>query len=147
MPLKSCSSSLSAGILIKLFKVYRRKCQKLKFKSLWAPRLLAKNGSRFERPETEFWRWKGEFANFFYWLINAPNCDIIWTENGVVIDGFIPEKLTFKECSECVQHVSNKCWTRFKHRIESQYLWKEVINPIFVFGPNNVILRRHQIGQ
>ena len=43
--------------------------------------------------------------------------NIIWTENGSVIDCFITEILTFKECSKRFQRVWNSCWTRFEHTL------------------------------
>ena len=43
--------------------------------------------------------------------------DIIWTENGDVIDSLIPEIMTFKECSKRVQHVFDTCWTSFEHSL------------------------------
>ena len=43
-------------------------------------------------------------ADFFIGLSDAPKHDITWTENGNVIDRFLPEILTLKECSKRVQH-------------------------------------------
>ena len=49
---------------------------------------------------------KGDFANCFIGLLAAaPKYDIIWTENENLIDRFLPEILTLKECSKCVQDV------------------------------------------
>ena len=44
-----------------------------------------------------------------YIISDAPKYDIIWTENGDVIDSFISKILTCKERSKRVQHVSNTC--------------------------------------
>ena len=46
---------------------------------------------------------KGRFAYFFIGQSDAIQYDIIWSENGDVIDRFIPEILTFKY----VQSVSD----------------------------------------
>ena len=51
---------------------------------------------------------KGEFANFFIGCSDASKYDIIWTEDGDVIDRFLPEILSFKECWKRVQHVFDK---------------------------------------
>ena len=45
----------------------------------------------------------GEFDS----LSDAPKYDIIWTEKENLIERFLPEILTFKECSKRVQHMSN----------------------------------------
>ena len=63
---------------------------------------------------------KGEFANFFIGVSDDRNYDIIWTENGDVIDRFILEVFTFKELH--------------------QYLWNESIIHIAAFTLNNVML-------
>ena len=59
---------------------------------------------------------KGEFANFFTGLSDVPNYDIILTEYGEVIGSFIPEILTFKECS-ISQEGSNQSNFRFLVKI------------------------------
>ena len=41
-----------------------------------------------------------------YIIYDTPKYDIIWTDNSDVIDGFIPEIWTFKECSKR-EHVLN----------------------------------------
>ena len=56
---------------------------------------------------------KGNFANFFIFPSDAPKYDIIWTEVCDLIDSFVSEILTFKECSKRVLQVFNTCWTRF----------------------------------
>ena len=61
--------------------------------------------------------------------------NIIWTENGDVIDRFLPEILTFKASQ--THMLDTLCSTLF----ERQYLWWEAMNQIFFFIPNNVILR------
>ena len=40
---------------------------------------------------------KGEFVNFLICPSDATNYDKIWTENGDLIDSFIPEILTFNQ--------------------------------------------------
>ena len=55
----------------------------------------------------------GVFANFIG-LSDAQRYDAIWTENGDMIDSFIPDILTLKECSKRIQHVSETCWTYFE---------------------------------
>ena len=40
---------------------------------------------------------QGKFANFFVGVYHFPKSDIMSTENGKVINGFIPEIMTFKE--------------------------------------------------
>ena len=40
-----------------------------------------------------------EFANLFIGRSDAPEYDIIWTENNDAIDSFISEILTLEECS------------------------------------------------
>ena len=63
---------------------------------------------------------KERVHQFFIGLSDAPKYDIIRTENGEVIDSFIPpEILKFKEGSKRVQHVFD----------------------IAFFSPENVILR------
>ena len=52
----------------------------------------------------------GEFANFSIGLYDTLKYDITWTENKKLIDRFLPEILTFKECSKRVQHVFDTCW-------------------------------------
>ena len=47
-----------------------------------------------------------EFANFFIGPSDAPKHDILWTENGDVIDRFPPEILTLKK--KRVNRVSDK---------------------------------------
>ena len=51
---------------------------------------------------------KEEFANSLIDIFEVYKYDIIWTENGDVIDIFIPEIITFEECSKRVQHVLDK---------------------------------------
>ena len=64
---------------------------------------------------------KGECVILFIGDPEASKYDMLWTENGDLIDSFIPEILSFKECSKCVHHVSRK----------------EAIDKIFVFSPIN----------
>jgi len=52
------------------------------------------------------WR-EGELANFFIGLSDTPKYDIIMTENGDVIDGFIAGILTFKACPTRIKHKLN----------------------------------------
>ena len=57
---------------------------------------------------------KGKFAKYFIGLSDAAKYDTIWTENENFSYRFLPEILTFKECSNRVQNVLNTCWTRFE---------------------------------
>ena len=68
---------------------------------------------------------EGEFANFFNDLSDAPNYDIVRTENSDVIGHFLLEILTFRECSTRVQHVSNMYWRHFEHSLNVNISRKE----------------------
>ena len=52
----------------------------------------------------------------------------------ISIDGFLPQ--IFNGCLIHVRHMLDTLWTLF----ERQYLWKEAVNKILIFSPNNVIL-------
>jgi len=54
---------------------------------------------------------------FFIDLSDAPKYGIICTENRDVLDSFIPEILTFKECSKRVHYVLDTLWIFFECHI------------------------------
>ena len=60
---------------------------------------------------------KVEFTNFLIRPSVASKYNIIWTEKGDMIDSFIPEILTIKECLKRVQLLSITCWTRFERSL------------------------------
>ena len=67
----------------------------------------------------------GRVCQFFY----ISKYDIIRTENGYVIDSFIPEILTFKECSKLVQHVTYIFYQFFHHGpIIMIFSWSSIID-------------------
>ena len=85
------SRDLSSELLVLTFdrqvmSIIMRFCEKLFFNHQlmrWLSKIL--------------WNIILELANFFTGLLDAPMYDIIWTENGDLIDSFIPEILKFKE--------------------------------------------------
>ena len=60
---------------------------------------------------------KGIVRKIFIGSSESPNYDIIWNENGDMIDSFIPDILTLEKCSKRVQYVSNTCRTRFEYSL------------------------------
>ena len=67
---------------------------------------------------------KREFASFFIAVSDAPKDDIIWTENGSMIDRFIPKIVTFKELGDRVQSYLQSSYYCKKNELKLSQFFK-----------------------